>query len=125
MSRLPIAVCLALALARWGWAQTVPEGFLVDDIAPEFSFDTPVGIAVAPDGRVFVAEFGGRVMVVESGIAHTFIDLSAEVFAANDRGMLGIALDPDFDINGHVYLLYTFDHDGTGDRLTATMWRAV
>ena len=117
MSRLPLAVFFVLALTRWGWAQTVPEGFFIDNIAPEFSFDTPVGIAVAPDGRVFVAELGGRVMVVESSIARTFIDLSAEVFAANDRGLLGIALDPEFDTNGYVYLLYTFDHDGSGDRL--------
>ena len=38
-----------------------------------------------------------------------FIDLSAEVNGPWDRGLLGIALDPDFVQNRLVYLLYTVD----------------
>ncbi|NND71611.1 MAG: PKD domain-containing protein [Rhodothermales bacterium] len=101
----------------WISLQAVPTGYFLEDIATASSFDTPVGVTFASDGRIFVVEKRGRVYIVENGVklSTPFIDLEAEVLNHWDRGLLGFALDPDFDNNGHVYLLYTFDRDGTGD----------
>ncbi len=91
-----------------------PAGFFTEEVAPGATFSQPIGLAFATDGRVFVAEKRGRVYIIEDGIklATPFIDISGEVLNQHDRGLLGITLDPNFDVTGHVYLLYTVDHAG-------------
>jgi glucose/arabinose dehydrogenase len=56
----------------------------------------------------------GTVAVIDTDgtvLPDPFVNLRDEVNAAGDRGMLGIALDPDFMNNRHIYLLYTVDPD--------------
>jgi glucose/arabinose dehydrogenase len=69
-----------------------------------------------PDGRIFAIEKRGRVYVIENNrkLPQPFLDIEGEVLNHGDRGLLGIALDPNFLVNGHVYLLYTVDPDGDG-----------
>lgn len=70
----------------------------------------PIGFAVAPDGRIFVAEKAGEVKVVENGVVtSTFIDLKSEVNSQHDRGLIGIAIDPNFATNRRLYLQYTVE----------------
>ncbi len=111
------AALVAVALAADLHAQTLPGGFYVENAASGATFDTPVAVAFAADGRVFVAEKSGVVYVIQNGIklAAPFIDLSWDVLNHHDRGLLGIALDPSFTTNGHVYFLYTFDWNQAGD----------
>src|SRR5262245_49197046 len=68
---------------------------------------TPTAFAFAPDGRLFICEKGGRVRVFSGGalLAAPFVTLS--VTSNSDRGLLGIAFDPDFAANPFVYLYYT------------------
>ena len=49
--------------------------------------------------------------VVEDGamLPDPFIDLRDEINGQWDRGLIGFALDPDFLVNRHAYLLYTVD----------------
>ncbi|MEO0556837.1 MAG: PQQ-dependent sugar dehydrogenase [Bacteroidota bacterium] len=98
-------------------AATFPAGFYVEDAVGE-SFVLAVTVAFAPDGRMFVVEKRGLVWVVENGVRQPvpFLDISREVLNQQDRGLLGIALDPDFETNGYVYLAYTVDHEETADR---------
>lgn len=94
----------------WGSCVVLPVGFTADVFVS--GIDAPTAMAFAPDGRIFVAEKGGKVWAVsENGIRadEPFIDLEAEVNGQADRGLLGIAVDPDFSTNGYVYLLYTVD----------------
>ncbi len=117
-SFVPVAgLVTAALLAAAATAQTFPPGFYVEAAASGAVFNVPVNIAFAPDGRMFVAEKSGVVRVVVGDVVQPapFIDLSGEVLDQHDRGLLGMALDPNFDANGYVYLLYTFDWDGTGD----------
>ncbi len=90
-------------------ADELPPGFEVQTVAS--GFERPVGIAFAGDGRMFVAEQRGMVWVVEEGrtLPEPFIDLRDEVNGPWDRGLLGIALHPQFPSNRHAYLLYTVD----------------
>ena len=108
MSRRWIAAALALSVVLTGQAQVVPPGFDVTTVASGFT--QPVAITLADDGRLFVAEKRGMVWVVDGdGPPTLFIDLTAEVNGQFQRGLLGLALDPDFLNNRHVYLLYTVD----------------
>ena len=75
-------------------------------------FNQPTAIEWTPDGeKVFVAQQNGVVKLVENGSTNSepFIDLSAEVNNTRDRGLLGLAVHPDFPNQPYVYLAYTYD----------------
>jgi glucose/arabinose dehydrogenase len=96
---------LASAPARG--ANNFPSGFsetLVDN-----GLSSPTAMAFAPDGRIFVTEQGGRVRVIKDGnlLAQPFADISSKVDSRGERGLLGIAFDPDFAQNNYVYAYYT------------------
>ena len=74
--------------------------------------DSPTAFQFASDGRVFVAEKSGLVLVFDSLIASTptvFADLRTNVHNFGNRGLLGIALDPGFPAVPYVYVFYTYD----------------
>ncbi len=60
-----------------------------------------------------MAEKRGRVWVVKNGVKHPtpFWDGAFEVLDQHDRGLLGLAVDPNFATNRYVYFLYTVDPD--------------
>ena len=90
----------------------LPDGFATVTLAS--GLWDPTAFAYAPDGRIFIAEKRGRVRVVRPGgsqTAGTVIDISGHVANAGDRGLLGIAVDVDFETNHWLYLLYTYDAD--------------
>jgi glucose/arabinose dehydrogenase/PKD repeat protein len=69
-------------------------------------------IRFSPDGRVFVAEKSGLIKVFDGlgdTTGTTFADLRTKVHNYWDRGLLGLALDPDFPAKPFVYVLYTYD----------------
>ena len=72
--------------------------------------DQPL-FAGAPSGdpnRLFVAEKEGAIKVLDLSAGHVletpFIDLSAEISAAGEGGLLGLAFDPDYANNGFFYV---------------------
>jgi glucose/arabinose dehydrogenase len=72
----------------------------------------PTNVVFAPDGHVFVAEKAGTIQVYDSVADPTptlFADLSVQVNSYWDRGVLGLAVPPDFPANPWVYALYTYD----------------
>ena len=95
----------------------LPSGFYLED-AVDASFVQPVTVAFAPGGRMFVVEKRGIVRTVQNGVLQQepFLDLRDEVLSQHDRGLLGIAVDPDFETNRRVYVSYTVDHQATSDR---------
>lgn len=87
---------------------TLPPGFSIEPFVG--GLVEPIAMAVAPDGRIFVAEKAGRVQVVSQGhVVDTFIDLRDEINSKQDRGLIGIALDPNFSTNRRVYLNFTVE----------------
>ncbi len=107
---LALTAIVAPSIAQAG----PPAGFTLRTIAA--GFELPTAFAHAPDGRIFVAEKSGRVMVVERGVNRVFLDLRAEVNSGSDGGLLGLVLDPDFAANGRVYVMYTRDPRPGSDR---------
>ena len=76
--------------------------------------DQPDGGPVRRDGRIFVAEKRGVIKVFDSLTDTTpdvFADLNVNVYNFWDRGLLGMALAPNFPTNPYVYVLYTYDHE--------------
>jgi hypothetical protein len=73
-----------------------------------------VNIEFAPDGTVFVAKKGGEIKVFDSASDTTpsafGTGLATAVHDFWDRGLLGLALDPQFPTRPYVYVLYTYDH---------------
>jgi len=86
-------------------AATVPSGFTDTLVAAVAS---PTAVAATPDGRILVASRPGRLMVVKNGVllGAPAIDLSTKICANQERGLLGIAVDPNPSTNS-IYLFYT------------------
>jgi glucose/arabinose dehydrogenase len=97
-----------------------PSGF--SDVVAISGLVQPTTVAFAADGRVFVAEKSGLIKVFTS-LADTtptvFADLRTQVHNFWDRGLLGLALDPQFPTRPYVYALYTYDAVPGG---TAPRW---
>ncbi len=113
LSVLVAGVVLALACAAVPAAAEpeLPNGFRDTTVLSELP--EPTTMRFAPDGRVFVAEKAGKIVVYENiddTTPEVFADLRTEVYDAGDRGLLGLALDPNFASNHFVYALYTYDH---------------
>lgn len=86
-------------------AATLPAGFVEVLVAGGLTF--PTAMDIAPDGRVFVCEQAGALRVIKNGalLAQPFVTLP--VTSSGERGLLGIAFDPEFAVNGFVYVYYT------------------
>lgn len=87
-----------------------PGGFALTNVAA--GLIAPTAAQFTSDGRIFVAEKGGAVKIVKDGqvLPQPFYTVPA-VNDYVDRGLLGLALDPNFAANGYVYLLYTYDNN--------------
>jgi glucose/arabinose dehydrogenase len=96
--------------------------FVRDVVVTGLNLPTAFEWAAGSD-RLYVAEKGGVVKVIENGVTSVFLDLSAEVNSANDndRGLLAMTLHPDFVNRPYVYLGYTYDppEAATGTGLAA------
>jgi len=66
----------------------------------------PMALDIADDGTVFYAERNGRVQRIDAGSQETTTALTLPVTQANEDGLLGIALDPEFSSNNWIYLYY-------------------
>ncbi len=87
-------------------AQTLPGGFSSSLVSGQW--DQAVGLTFSKDGnQMFVWEKVGKVWVVKNNQKKLLIDISEEVGDWRDFGLLGFALDPQFETNGFFYLLYT------------------
>ncbi|MGB3233977.1 MAG: PQQ-dependent sugar dehydrogenase, partial [Mycobacterium sp.] len=69
--------------------------------------NTPVDSRFLPDGRIVVAEKGGAIKIVEDGVLREQPLITLSVNTLGERGVSGLAVDPDFATNGHLYVAYT------------------
>ena len=101
-------------------ASTLPTGFR--DSVVLSGLTNPTVLQFAPDGRIFVGQKNGVIKVFQSLTDTnpvTFADLSGKVDDYWDRGLLGMALPPNFPTDPYVYVLYAYDAPIGG---TAPTW---
>jgi glucose/arabinose dehydrogenase len=84
---------------------TLPADFVESQIANGLT--NPTAMAFAPDGRLFVCQQGGQLRVIKNGalLATPFVTLTVD--SNGERGLLGVAFDPNFATNQFVYVYYT------------------
>lgn len=91
----------------------VSDAALVQDSLPAKGV---TAFAFCPDGRLYAIEKQGRLIMYpllggKYGAPKLLLDLSGQVNANGESGMLGLALDPAFGTNRTLYLLFTTDKD--------------
>jgi uncharacterized repeat protein (TIGR03806 family) len=108
---LPLAALVLLAAPLRANLPTRPIDFaeLPDDFAETIvvrNLSGATGMAVAPDGRVFLCEQTGALRVVKDGklLPEPFVRLAVD--STWERGLIGVALDPAFPRKPHVYLCH-------------------
>lgn len=104
-----LAACAMLAPLQFVGAAIFEPGFEVTTVASGLTL--PTSMTFSPDGRIFIAEKGGTVRVIHDGHLHEepVITLT-DINTFGDRGLIGIATDPNFVSNGYLYLSYTYEN---------------
>jgi glucose/arabinose dehydrogenase len=106
-SRLVCVIALFVVIARFELdAATLPPGFVETQVGSDLS-GTATAMDLAPDGRLFVCQQEGQLRVFENGALLPTPFVTIATSANGERGLLGIAFDPNFSSNQFVYLYYT------------------
>jgi glucose/arabinose dehydrogenase len=89
----------------------------VASAAPPAGFDdslvtnvpNPTGLAFLPDQRLLITSQDGRLWLNSGTTTSTVaLDLRTRICSDFERGLLGVAVDPQFASSGFIYLYYTF-----------------
>ncbi len=120
-NRVGASVIGAIVLTSLMWvspvaAATVPSGFTASVFVSGLS--NPTAMAFAPDGRLFVTQQGGALRVIKSGSLLATPFLTVTVSSSGERGLLGVAFDPDFATNDFVYVYYTATSPSIHNRIS-------
>jgi glucose/arabinose dehydrogenase len=97
----------------------LPSGFTEAVMASNLS--SPTALEFSPDGRLFVAEQGGTLEVWQNGArlqANFFQQTPLTVDSSGEGGLLGLAFDPGYATNRHVYAYYTATAPTVHNRLS-------
>ena len=96
---------LAVGFASTGFAAAPP---LQTKIVAS-GLDSPLFVtAPSADSRLFIVEQGGAIKILQNGAVQPtpFLDLSNSVNTEGERGLLGMAFDPNFATNRRFYVDY-------------------
>jgi cysteine-rich repeat protein len=101
----PSAVCAGVPSAA---------GTALDSAAVASGLDRPIDVQSPrlDPRRLFVVEQSGRIRLVKDGalLPTPFVDLTSKTATTcpfSERGLLGLAFDPDYETNGFFYVNYT------------------
>jgi glucose/arabinose dehydrogenase/disulfide oxidoreductase YuzD len=82
----------------------LPSGFVETQFP---GLNAPTAMALAPDDRIFVCEQAGTLRVIKNGALLSTPFVTLTVNSSGERGLLGVAFDPNFATNNFIYLYYT------------------
>lgn len=111
--RSSLAAIAVFLLSAQAFAE--PDGFSQQTVLS--GLDEPVYLSVLPDGRMLVLEKQGEILIFDPAEAppistQRYLRIT-NIEARQERGLTSIALDPDFETNGYIYVYYTH---GSSDR---------
>lgn len=144
--RLPLPFILAgvlgtlLAACGGGGGGSPPEtGAPVPPPVSQPPAPTPLTLALAPfasnlasptflaappgDARQFIVERAGRILLMQNGalLAQPFLDIRAVTDVTGEGGLLSLAFDPNYAVNGRFYVYRTnASHDIVVERYTVS-----
>ena len=98
---------LSVAFAAIVWTQPALAQLQTQIVAT--GLDRPLFVTSPPeDSRLFIVEQGGLIKVLQNGtvLPTPFLDLSGSVNTEGERGLLGMAFDPNFASNRRFYVDY-------------------
>lgn len=91
---------------------TLVAGFAEQTMASGLSF--PTSMAIAPDGKLFITEQAGTCEIWQNNTrleANFFANVPITTTTTSERGLLGLAFDPNYSKNRFVYVYYTTTSD--------------
>ncbi|MGE4178951.1 MAG: PQQ-dependent sugar dehydrogenase [Limisphaerales bacterium] len=100
------AIAFHLTFAAAVNAAVLPAGFAETALVTS-GLPSPTSMEFAPDGRLFICQQPGQLRVVKNGVLLNEPFLTVTVNNSGERGLLGVAFDPDFASNRYVYVYYT------------------
>jgi hypothetical protein len=99
-------VAVVAALLTFVLGAGIAQGATLQQIG---GFEEPIYVTSDPGNanRLFVVERAGRISTVQEGKVSVFADLRADVSCCGgEQGLLSIALAPDFDTSGRLFVDY-------------------
>ena len=104
------AACPLAAAERLGTFESAKHRFHLVKVVD--GLEHPWGLAFLPDGRMLVTERPGRLRIVADGwLVPEPVAGVPEVWDDGQGGLLDVALHPDFEKNGLIYLSYASPDD--------------
>lgn len=105
MKKFALVIALGLLAGQLRLeAATLPPGFTETALA---TVPNLTAMEIAPDGRIFVCQQTGDLRVIKNGALLPTPFVSLAVNSSGERGLLGVAFDPNFAANNFVYAYYT------------------
>ena len=89
------------------WTLVTADGIRLVVASLTAGLESPTDIAVAPDGRVFISERAGGIRIFPDGRLQPAAVEIDDVVTSERRGLLAMALDPDFEKTGYLFAVYT------------------
>ncbi len=121
VNRIPVYIMVGMylgALIGCAGAVTPPPAQPIDSQSTALSgiqlkdfvtnLDVPWEMVFVPDGRIFVTERPGKIVVIKDGKVQSEPWISLDVAAVGEGGLLGMALDPEFSENNYAYVAETY-----------------
>jgi glucose/arabinose dehydrogenase/Ca2+-binding RTX toxin-like protein len=95
-------------------ATTLPSGFKDELLVTSAQIQKPTALAFTPDGRMLVTAQSGRLRLYKNGtlLSTPALNISDKTCFNWERGLLGVAVDPNFSTNHYIYLFYTYKKSG-------------
>lgn len=114
MKKIILSLSLFIVATLSLHSQALPATYVQTNVVTGLSY--PVDFDWTSDGRYFITQKGGfsgscanaKILVYSSAgtLLSTFVDLTDSVICDGERGLLGIAIDPNFNTNHYVYAYY-------------------
>lgn len=100
----PAHATSAITTANTAYPDLLP-GFAKKQLAG--GLKNPVVFAFAPTGDIFIGEQAGTILVYHNGAVLPTPLGTINTDGTNEKGLLGLAVDPNYATNGYIYVSYT------------------